>query len=210
MSLFPMFVKLRDRLCVVVGGGDVAEAKIPSLLEAGAKVRVIAPEVTEAISAWAKDGRLDWASRKFGPGDLSGAFVVIAATSALGVNQDVFHEADAQGILCNAVDDPERCHFYYPAVVRRGPLQIAISTAGFSPALAQRLRRELEAQFGPEYETWLEWLGAVRSALRADSDDPEGTRKILHVLASNEMFEHFLRASRDSRSNNNGSTGSVA
>jgi precorrin-2 dehydrogenase/sirohydrochlorin ferrochelatase len=210
MSLFPMFVKLRDRLCVVVGGGDVAEAKIPGLLEAGAKVRVIAPEVTEAISAWAKDGRLDWAPRKFGPGDLSGAFVVIAATSVLGVNQDVFHEADAQGILCNAVDDPERCHFYYPAVVRRGPLQIAISTAGFSPALAQRLRRELETQFGPEYETWLEWLGAVRSALRADSDDPEGTRKILHVLASNEMFEHFLRASRDSRSNNNGSTGSVA
>ena len=210
MSLFPMFVKLRDRLCVVVGGGDVAEAKIPGLLEAGAKVRVIAPEVTEAISAWAKDGRLDWAPRKFGPGDLSGAFVVIAATSVLGVNQDVFHEADAQGILCNAVDDPERCHFYYPAVVRRGPLQIAISTAGFSPALAQRLRRELETQFGPEYETWLEWLGAVRSAVRADSDDPEGTRKILHVLASNEMFEHFLRASRDSRSNNNGSTGSVA
>ena len=210
MSLFPMFVKLRDRLCVVVGGGDVAEAKIPGLLEAGAKVRVIAPEVTEAISAWAKDGRLDWAPRKFGPGDLSGAFVVIAATSVLGVNQDVFHEADAQGILCNAVDDPERCHFYYPAVVRRGPLQIAISTAGFSPALAQRLRRELETQFGPEYETWLEWLGAVRSALRADSDDPEGTRKILHVLASNEMFEHFLRASRESRSNNNGSTGSVA
>jgi len=205
-----MFVKLRDRLCVVVGGGDVAEAKIPGLLEAGAKVRVIAPEVTEAISAWAKDGRLDWAPRKFGPGDLSGAFVVIAATSVLGVNQDVFHEADAQGILCNAVDDHERCHFYYPAVVRRGPLQIAISTAGFSPALAQRLRRELETQFGPEYETWLEWLGAVRSALRADSDDPEGTRKILHVLASNEMFEHFLRASRDSRSNNNGSTGSVA
>ena len=121
MSLFPMFVKLRDRLCVVVGGGDVAEAKIPGLLEAGAKVRVIAPKVTEAISAWAKDGRLDWAPRKFGPGDLSGAFVVIAATSVLGVNQDVFHEADAQGILCNAVDDPERCHFYYPAVVRRGP-----------------------------------------------------------------------------------------
>jgi len=205
MSLFPMFVKLRDRLCVVVGGGDVAEAKIPGLLEAGAKVRVIAPEVTEAISAWAKDGRLDWAPRKFGPGDLSGAFVVIAATSVLGVNQDVFHEADAQGILCNAVDDPERCHFYYPAVVRRGPLQIAISTAGFSPALAQRLRRELEGQFGPEYETWLEWLGAVRSALRADSDDPEGTQKILHVLASNEMFEQFLRASRS-----NGSNGRVA
>ncbi|MGC1686168.1 MAG: bifunctional precorrin-2 dehydrogenase/sirohydrochlorin ferrochelatase [Candidatus Acidiferrales bacterium] len=210
MSLFPMFVKLQDRLCVVVGGGEVAEAKIPSLLEAGAKVRVIAPEVTEAISAWAKEGRLDWAPRKFGPGDLSGAFVVIAATSAIGVNQGVFHEADAQGILCNAVDDPERCHFYYPAVVRRGPLQIAISTAGFSPALAQRLRRELEAQFGPEYEAWLEWLGAVRAAMRAQSENPEETRKILHALASNEMFEQFLRASRDGRSSKGGSNGRVA
>jgi precorrin-2 dehydrogenase/sirohydrochlorin ferrochelatase len=164
-------------------------------------VRVIAPEVTEAISTWAREGRLEWTPKKFEPGDLAGAFIVIAATSALGVNQDVFHEADAQGILCNAVDDPERCHFYYPAVVRRGPLQIAISTAGFSPALAQRLRRELEAQFGPEYETWLEWLGTIRSVLRAESDNPEDTRKFLHLLASNEMFEQFLRASRNSRSN---------
>jgi precorrin-2 dehydrogenase/sirohydrochlorin ferrochelatase len=205
MHLFPMFVKLRDRLCVVVGGGDVAEAKIPCLLEAGAKVRVIAPEATDAISEWATEGRLDWAPRKFEPGDLSGAFVVIAATSALGVNRDVFHEADAQGILCNAVDDPERCHFYYPAIVQRGHLQIAISTGGFSPALAQRLRRELEAKFGPEYETWLEWLGKIRSALRAGGDDPEDTRKILHLLASNEMFEQFLRAAR-----RNESKGSVA
>ncbi|MFZ0036868.1 MAG: bifunctional precorrin-2 dehydrogenase/sirohydrochlorin ferrochelatase [Candidatus Acidiferrales bacterium] len=205
MSLFPMFVKLRDRLCVVVGGGGVAEAKIPGLLEAGAKVRVIAPEATDAISEWAKEGRLDWAPRKFEPGDLSGAFVVIAATSALGVNQDVFHEADAQGILCNAVDDPERCHFYYPAIVRRGQLQIAISTGGFSPALAQRLRRELEAKFGPEYETWLEWLGTIRGVLRASVDHPDDTRKILHLLASNEMFEQFLRAARRNKSN-----GSVA
>jgi precorrin-2 dehydrogenase / sirohydrochlorin ferrochelatase len=199
MPLFPMFLKLRDRLCVVVGGGEVAEAKIPGLLEAGAKLRVIAPEATEAISAWAEEGRLEWAPRKFEPGDLSGAFIVIAATSALGVNQDVFHEADAQGILCNAVDDPERCHFYYPAIVRRGPLQIAISTAGFSPALAQRLRRELEAQFGPEYETWLEWLGTIRSVLRSSSNDPDETRKILHLLASDEMFEQFSRAARTNR-----------
>ena len=201
MSLFPMFVKLSDRRCIVAGGGEVAEAKIPGLLEAGARVRVIAPEVTEAISTWAREGRLEWMPKKFELGDLAGAFIVIAATSAPGVNQEVFREAEAHGIFCNAVDDPERCHFYYPAVVRRGPLQIAISTGGFSPALAQRLRRELEAQFGPEYETWLEWLGTIRSVLRAESDNPEDTRKFLHLLASNEMFEQFLRASRNSRSN---------
>ena len=205
MSLFPMFVKLRDRSCVVAGGGEVAEAKIPGLLEAGARVRVVAPEVTEAISAWAQEGRVEWSPKKFESGDLAGAFLVIAATSAPGVNQEVFREAEAQGILCNAVDDPQRCHFYYPAVVRRGQLQIAISTGGFSPALAQRLRRELEAQFGPEYETWLEWLGTIRSVLRAGGDDPEDTRKILHLIASNEMFEQFFRTTRT-----NGSNGSVA
>jgi precorrin-2 dehydrogenase/sirohydrochlorin ferrochelatase len=210
MSLFPMFVKLRDRQCIVVGGGEVAEAKIPGLLEAGARMRVIAPAVTEAISTWAREGRLEWIQKKFEPGDLAGVFIVIAATSVPGVNDEVFREAEAHGIFCNAVDDPERCHFYYPAVVRRGPLQIAISTAGFSPALAQRLRRELEAQFGSEYEAWLEWLGAVRAAMRAESENPEETRKILHALASNEMFEQFLRASRDGRSSNSGSNGKLA
>ena len=193
MSFFPMFIKLRDRQCVVIGGGKTAEAKIPGLIEAEARVRVIAPKVTEAISTWAREGCVEWLQQKFESGDLEGAFLVIAATSAADVNQEVFQEAEARGTLCNAVDDPARCHFYYPAVVRRGALQIAISTSGFSPALAQRLRRELEVEFGPEYETWLEWLGLIRSVLRRSGGDPEDTKKILHLLASNEMFERFSK-----------------
>jgi precorrin-2 dehydrogenase/sirohydrochlorin ferrochelatase len=133
---------------------------------------------------------------------LSSAYLVVAATSAIEVNHEVFREAEARGILCNAVDDPDYCHFYYPSVVRRGTLQIAISTEGLSPALAQRLRRELEAQFGPEYEPWVNWLGAARRFLRARNDDPEQTRQLLHQLASREMFDKFLQETE--RANSNG------
>jgi precorrin-2 dehydrogenase len=203
MSLFPMFVKLRDRHCVVVGGGQIAEGKIPGLIAAEAKIRIIAPEVTDSLAARARDGQIEWLRKTFEPADLAGAYLVVAATSDGEVNHEVYREAEALGVLCNAVDDPDYCHFYYPSVVRRGALQIAISTEGLSPALAQRLRRELEAQFGPEYEPWLNWLGAARKFLRAKKEDPEETRQLLHQLASPEMFTRFLRET--GRADGNGS-----
>ena len=138
-------------------------------------------------------GKIDWLPKEFEAGDLNGAFLVIAATSAPGVNESVFREAEVRGILCNAVDDIEHCHFYYGAVVQRGDLQIAISTNGKSPALAKRLRQEFEGQFGPEYEAWLQWLGAAREVLRASDPRSETTKKLLHELASRPMFEEFLR-----------------
>src|SRR6202041_177111 len=193
MPLFPISLKLRGRLCVVVGGGVIAESKIQSLLAAEAHVVVVAPEVTESVAAWAHAGQIEWQARKFAAEDLCGAFLVVAGTSSPQVNHEVFRQCEAERILCNVVDDPEFCHFYYPAVVRRGALQIAISTEGQSPALAQRLRKELEAQFGPEYEGWLEWLGAARQFLRSEGKDPEETKRLLHQLASAEMFEQFLR-----------------
>jgi precorrin-2 dehydrogenase / sirohydrochlorin ferrochelatase len=193
MPLFPISLKLRGRLSVVVGGGPIAESKIQSLLAAEAHVVVVAPEVTETIGAWAREGQIDWQAKEYATEDLCGAFLVVAGTSAADVNHEVFRHCEAEGILCNVVDDPEYCHFYYPAVVRRGALQISISTEGQSPALAQRLRKELEAQFGPEYEKWLEWLGAARQLLRSEMKDPEETKQILHKLASEEMFRKFLR-----------------
>jgi siroheme synthase-like protein len=196
MSLFPIFVKLQGRLVVVVGGGSVAEGKIAGLLAAGARVRVISPAITPAFAEWVRDRKIDWLPRVFEPGDLIGAYLAIAATSAPGVNDAVFQEAEAHGIFCNAVDDIEHCHFYYGAVVQRGDLQIAISTNGKSPALAQRLRQELEAQFGPEYEVWLEWLGAAREVIRESAADPEANKKILHQLASRPAFEQFLLETR--------------
>src|SRR5271155_3423210 len=193
MSLFPIFVKLKGRLVVVVGGGNIAEAKIPGVLSAGARIRLVSPSVTPQIAEWVRIGKIDWRQKEFDAVDLKGAFLVIAATSAPGVNGAVFQEAEARGLLCNAVDDIQHCHFYYGAVVQRGDLQIAISTNGKSPALAQRLRQEFEAEFGPEYEVWLQWLGAAREALRASGPSSDSTKKLLHELASRPMFEEFVR-----------------
>src|SRR5229473_5279909 len=200
MSLFPIFVKLEGRLVVVVGGGAVAEGKIPGLLSGEARVRVIAPAVTPKIAEWVRFAKIDWLPKSFDPADLQNAFLVISATSAPGVNEAVFLEAESRGILCNAVDDIEHCHFYYGAVVQRGDLQIAISTNGKSPALAQRLRLQLEKQFGPEYDLWLKWLGAARELLRAGEGSPDSKKTLLHHLASEPMFERFVEETRRRRS----------
>jgi siroheme synthase-like protein len=189
-------VKLQGKTVVVVGGGEIAAGKIEGLLHAGAKVRLIAPEVHPSLASAIRNQQIDWLPRKFEASDLNGAALAIAATSAPGVNTSVFQEAEARGIFCNAVDDIENCHFYYGSVVQRGDLQIAISTNGKSPALAQRLRQELEQQFGPEYEVWLEWLGAARELLRAAEGGTEDTKKMLHHLASKPMYEKFVKDSR--------------
>jgi siroheme synthase-like protein len=196
MSLLPIFVKLQDRLVVVVGGGAVAEGKIEGLFAAAARVRVVAPVVTPRTREWIEQKRVEWRAEAFEPRHLDGAFLVIAATSAPGVNEGVFREADARGILCNAVDDIEHCHFYYGSVLQRGDLQVAISTNGKSPALAQRLRIQLEKQFGSEYEVWLEWLGAARELLRAGDGSADSKKILLHHLASQPMFEKFVEEAR--------------
>jgi precorrin-2 dehydrogenase/sirohydrochlorin ferrochelatase len=189
-----MFLKLDGRRCLVVGAGAIAAQKIDALLAAGAQVTVIAPEASEHIRAHALEKHLTWIARAFEPEDIEGATLVVAATGEPGVNQQVFRCAEQRGVLCNAVDDAEHCHFYYPAVVRRGDLQIAISTAGHSPALAQRLRSELESLFGDEYGDWLRWLGAVRRKLFRREMDPQRRRTALHRIASREVFERYRRA----------------
>jgi precorrin-2 dehydrogenase/sirohydrochlorin ferrochelatase len=189
MTLFPMFLKLEGRSCLVVGAGSVGAPKIESLLETGACVRVVAPRVNFAVGEWAGSGAISWEAREFVVSDLDGVFLVIAATSSREVNELIFREARRRNMLCNVVDDPEHCDFYYPAVVRRGNLQIAVSTNGLSPALAQRIRRELEEQFGPEYDEWLEQLGQIRRQLFASAIHPEERRRLLHRMASREAFE---------------------
>ncbi len=183
MPLFPVFIKLGGRRCLVVGAGPVGESKIAGLLSAGAAVVVVAPIATERVRQWARQGVLEWKERPFEPRDLEQAALVVAAVPQ-DVAESVFAAARARGILCNSVDDPERCDFYYPAVVTRGAFQIAISTAGHSPALAQRVRRELERQFGPEYAEWVEQLGAARRELFSSELDAGSRRDELHRLAA--------------------------
>jgi uroporphyrin-III C-methyltransferase/precorrin-2 dehydrogenase/sirohydrochlorin ferrochelatase len=194
MSLFPIFVKLAGRRVLVVGAGPVAESKIDGLLRAGATVAIVAPTATDAIREWASQKQVEWHAREFSPADLEGAALVIAAVPAE-VAGAVFAEARARGILCNSVDDPDNCDFYYPSVVNRGDLQIAISTGGHSPALAQRLRKELELQFGPEYAEWVAQLGEERRELFASDMDPEARRRRLHEIAGDDTRLSRARAS---------------
>jgi len=197
-KLFPMFLKLSARPCLVVGAGTIAESKIGSLLEAGGRVRVVAPEATPQVRSWAHSNSIEWHQRPFQPEDLEGMFLVVAATSSTDLHERIFAQAKQRGVLCNIVDVPPLCDFYYPSVVQRGALQIAISTAGQSPALAQRLRKQLEDQFGPEYEEWLAQLGEARDKLFSKKLDPEERKRLLHEDASEEAFEAFLRNRRNS------------
>jgi len=192
-KLFPMFLKLSGRPCLVVGAGSIAESKIVSLLEAGGRLRVVAPEATPQVRSWAQSNEIQWHQRPFEPHDLDGIFLVVAATSSTELHKRIFEEATRRGVLCNIVDVPALCDFYYPAVVQRGALQIAISTSGESPALAQRLRKQLEEHFGAEYEEWLAQLGEARDKVQSAGLDPEERKRLLHEDASEEAFETFLR-----------------
>jgi precorrin-2 dehydrogenase / sirohydrochlorin ferrochelatase len=199
-KLFPMFLKLTGRPCLVVGAGTIAESKIASLMEAAAQVRVVAPEATPQVRSWTQSKRIHWEQRGFQPDDLNGMFLVVAATSSTELHEQIFQEATRRGVLCNIVDVSELCDFYYPAVVQRGALQIAISTAGQSPALAQRLRKKLEDQFGLEYGLWLEYLGEARDKLLSERLSPDERKRRLHGLASEQAFQSFRRTRKGQQS----------
>ncbi|MFZ0340637.1 MAG: bifunctional precorrin-2 dehydrogenase/sirohydrochlorin ferrochelatase [Terracidiphilus sp.] len=192
-AFFPMLVNLAGRKCVVVGAGSAAAVKIEGLLLCGADVVVVSPRATPAIQRLARAGRLGWRRRVFSRRDVRGKFLAIASTDSSKINEAVFSACVARGVLCNSVDDPEHCDFIYPAVARRGPLQIAISTGGRSPALAARLRRELERQFGPEWGAWVEDLGMRREELLRRDMSAKSRRRSLLQMVTPKAFRDFLR-----------------
>jgi precorrin-2 dehydrogenase len=191
-NLFPMFVKLEGRRVLVVGAGKVGEPKIAGLLDTGARIRVIAREASTVVREWAEKGKIELELRAFAPADLDGAFLAVVATSSRTLNEQIYSEAQHRGILCNVVDVPDLCDFYYPAVVRRGDLQIAVSTAGQSPSLAQKIRLQLEKQFGPAYAAWVSELGETRKLILSSDLDKERKLDLLHSLASREAVEAAL------------------
>jgi precorrin-2 dehydrogenase / sirohydrochlorin ferrochelatase len=188
-DLFPMFLKLDGKRCLVVGAGKVGEPKIASLIEAGAALHVVAVEAADAVHEYAKAGAIKLDLRAFAPSDLDGVFLAVVATASQALNESIYREAQERGVLCNVVDVPDLCDFYYPAVVRRGDLQIAVSTGGNSPSLAQKIRQQLERQFGPGYAYWVAQLGATRKLVLASDLDPQRKRELLQSLASREAFE---------------------
>jgi precorrin-2 dehydrogenase/sirohydrochlorin ferrochelatase len=189
--LFPMFLKLDGRPCLVVGAGSIGEQKIRSLIDCGARVHVVAPSASAAVTEAASRGTLAWSQRDFTLSDLDGVFLVVAATSSVEVNHAIYRAAQEKGILCNVVDDPPHCDFFYPAVVRRGHFQIAISTGGLSPALAQRVRKQFEEEFPPVYGIWLDELGKKRATLFQSGCEPELRRSLLHQFVTPEAFAQF-------------------
>lgn len=191
-SLFPMFLKLAGTQCLVVGAGKVGEPKVAGLLETGALIRVVALDASPAVREWAREGKIELELRAFTPDDLDGAFLAVVATNSRSLNERVYHEAQRRRVLCNVVDVPDLCDFFYPSVVRRGDLQIAISTSGQSPSLAQKIRQQLEKQFGPAYAAWVAELGETRKLILASDLDKERKLDLLHSLASREAFEAAL------------------
>jgi uroporphyrin-III C-methyltransferase/precorrin-2 dehydrogenase/sirohydrochlorin ferrochelatase len=196
MNLLPIFLKLDGRRGLIAGAGTVALEKIGSLLKTGLRLRVIAPSALSEIQRLAMDGRIEWIQRPFEMADLDGNFLVIAATNSSEVNAAVYRGAVERGILSNSVDDPPHCDFYFGSLVSRGKLQIAISTAGESPAFAQRLRREIDEQLPVNLGLWLEDLGRLRRQILSTHPRGEARKALLHGLAHREICESASCPSR--------------
>ncbi|MEN8134866.1 MAG: bifunctional precorrin-2 dehydrogenase/sirohydrochlorin ferrochelatase [Thermodesulfobacteriota bacterium] len=188
MKYFPVNLDIVGRKCTVVGGGKVAARKVGNLLECGGKVQVISPELTSELRELLQAKRIGWLQRQYRQGDLHGSFLVIAATDDELVQEDVFSEAEKSDQLINVADVPQRCNFILPATVKRDDLTISISTAGKSPALARKLRQELEETIGPEYGTLAEIMGLLRTDVLKQGRPHEENKIIFEAL----LHEHFL------------------
>jgi len=177
MPLYPLFLKLDGRKCIVVGGGTIAYRKIRALIECGASVMVVSPELRREIEEYAKEHDIEIVRRTVKPSDIKGVAVAIAATNNRKVNEAIAQAARENGVLVNVVDMPDLCDFYVPSRIDRGDLQIAISTGGAFPAFAQHLRLTLEEQFGPEFTTYVKLLGRYRQKAKARIADPRQRTK---------------------------------
>jgi precorrin-2 dehydrogenase / sirohydrochlorin ferrochelatase len=193
MRYFPVFLDLKNRKCVVVGGGRVAERKIQNLRKAGAAVTVVSPRLTPALERLKETKGIEHRRRAYKTGDLKAAFLAVAATDHRPTNEKVFREASARRIPVNAVDDPVHCTFIVPAVISRGDILIAISTGGRSPALAKALRKKLEREVGGEYASLLKLIGAVRKSILPLGWGPMKNQKIYRRLLQEDVLDLLRR-----------------
>lgn len=189
MKYYPVFLVLRDRPCLIAGGGEVAERKALALLAAGADITIVSPTLTPKLADLARVGKITHRARPFEERDIAGMQLVVAATNSLDVNTFVGRECRKRHVLVNVAAPPEESSFIVPSTIERGDLVLAISTGGDSPGLAKRIRQDLERQFGPEYGQYAELLAGVRKRLQAEVAD-EGTRKDVldAVLDSDVLF----------------------
>jgi precorrin-2 dehydrogenase/sirohydrochlorin ferrochelatase len=193
MNYYPVFLRVAGRPCLVIGGGSIAEQKADSLLKAGARVTVISPQLTPRLQGLAAANEIIHRERAYTVGDLAGFFLVHAATDDHTLHAQIATDADAAGVLLNIVDQPPLCHFITPAIMQRGDLIIATSTGGASPAMARRIRRELEAIFGPEYALALRLLRRVRERLLASACSAAERQRIFNALVDSPLLDYLRR-----------------
>jgi precorrin-2 dehydrogenase/sirohydrochlorin ferrochelatase len=187
-----MFVDIEGRRALVVGGGPVATEKVEKLLDHGAAVRLVSPDLTAELRALVDGGRIhEFHERTYEPSDLDGCFMVIAATNLDAVNRMIWQDAEALNILCNVVDVPPMCNFIVPSIVRRGELAIAISTGGASPVVAKHIRRDLEATYGPEWEALVDLLREVRDELKVRYLDMPSRRVAVERLMETDIVRRL-------------------
>jgi precorrin-2 dehydrogenase/sirohydrochlorin ferrochelatase len=189
MRYYPVCLDIKDRLCLVVGGGQVGTRKVRTLLQCGARVTVVSPEVTSELAHLAQQGQIRIRLRDYCTADLESAFLVIGATDDQQQNRRVHHDADGAQKLCNIADQPALCNFVLPAVITQGDLMIAISTSGRSPAFAKYLRQQLQSQFGPEYGLFLDLMGAIRRRLLKAEHAPEAHKPLFEKLIHKNLLE---------------------
>ena len=201
MSFYPICLDLEARACVVVGGGRVAERKVLGLLSCKAQVSVISPALTEELQLQHVSGDIEWIDREFRQGDLAQAFLVIAATDDEETQKRVYEEADANNLLLNVADVPQRCNFILPASAKQGDLTISVSTAGKSPALARKIRMELEKRYGPEYRVLVDILGAIRPQVLASGLPQIENEQLFKQLLHDDMEEWIKNKNWDSIEN---------
>jgi precorrin-2 dehydrogenase / sirohydrochlorin ferrochelatase len=190
MKPYPLFlIGLANRHCIVIGGGHEAEQKVKGLLDCAATITVISPRLTEQLQVWADEGQFTWLNRPYQPGDLRGSFLVIAERSDATTNEAIWQEAESEKALVNVMDDVDHCNFVAGSVVRQGPLTISISTSGATPALAVRLREQMQAAYGPEYALFLEWMQAMRQPMAAHHPDFAERRRRWYEVVDSDVIE---------------------
>jgi precorrin-2 dehydrogenase/sirohydrochlorin ferrochelatase len=193
MRYYPIGLDISGRRCLVIGGGEVGERKAQRLLECGAHVSVVGRELTPVLAGLAQEGRIDHILGDYEKGLLEGAFLVIGATDDRVVNERIFRDARKRGVLANIVDDPERCDFILPALCRQGDLVITVATGGKSPALAKKLRKELEERYGHEYETLLKIMGTLRGEIIDRGEGSDENRKVFEDLVESDILEQIRK-----------------
>ena len=189
MKYYPAYLDLRERPCVVIGGGAVAERKAIALLEAGASVTIISPALTQKLHKLSESGKITHIEKQYEEQDLSGAFLVIAATDSAEVNTRVASACRKKQVLVNVATPPEKSTFIVPSVVERGDLLIAISTSGTSPALAKKVRHDVEQRYGGEYELFLNNLSAIRKRVLEEIPDESKRRTVFQAIVDSDVID---------------------